>query len=325
MWYENAKDCGGWARYDILSKMPKGARMIHLYTGENDFGLKRQVAMLCKQFTQKYGANGIERVDLAATNGDQALSSLFVTGLLADRRLVIITNAEKEFLEKLVKNVAQIPNEVEVVIVDPKPDGRLKAVKDLKKLAKVRDFPRISNLRQFILDEAADQEVEIKTNAVAELENFCGGDQYRIAIEIARFKSLGKVITVENIHKFVEPDISVDAFNILDDIFAGRKALALEKIKVLQKTEDPNKFWGLVGSQIFILAVAVNSDKSPPEIAKEFAIHPFRMQKALEVARRVSKSEIQEIAQIVADADAKLKTSDPAAGWKYVELAIGRF
>ena len=79
----DAEADGGGARLDLLPKVPKGGKVIHLYTGEGDFELKRQLRSVAQQFAAKFGAENIERVNLQEADHQQVVASLTALGLFS--------------------------------------------------------------------------------------------------------------------------------------------------------------------------------------------------------------------------------------------------
>jgi DNA polymerase III delta subunit len=79
---------------------------------------------------------------------------------------------------------------------------------------------------------------------------------------------------------------------------------------------------GLLASQIFALATAVHADgKKSAEVASDMSVHPFVMSKMYAAARKMSPRDIKRITKIVAETDAKMKSTG-ADPWTLVELAL---
>jgi len=300
--------------------------MIHLYFGENDFTIRQQIDAVTAKFVEKYGTNSITKIDALSVDPQRLLAEIVNINLFAQNRLIVLSNAtkNKSVWDVLGDNLSRVPNETELVIVEPSPDKRTKTFKQLQKNAKVREFklPKNRDLLDFVLKEAADNSIEIKRDAADELIIYTGGNPWRIDSEIAKFKALGSVITRESIQDLVEPELSASAFKVLDDLLSGRQDEAKKELVKLRQIEDANRFLGLLASQIFALAVATSSkNRSNGEVSKETGIHPFVMEKMLVNARRIDQTEVTRIAKIVAETDAKIKSSgtDP---WTLIEIAL---
>jgi DNA polymerase-3 subunit delta len=300
--------------------------MIHFYYGEDDLGLHRQVDSIVAKFADKYGAENVTRIDAGETAADAILSETVNISLFAPNRLIILSGAfaNRELANKLPDNLSRVPDETELVIVEPKPDKRTKLYKVLGKEYKPREFARPKNLLDFTLTEAASSRVEMGHEAADELIIYTNGDMWRIASEIAKFRALDRVVTVELVHELVEPDLSASAFNLLDDLLNGRRDKAMAELAKLRQVEDANKFLGLLSSQVFALAAAKNAgDRPSATVASEMGVHPFVMSKMFDVARKMSVRDVARIARIVAETDAKIKSMG-VEPWILIELAINK-
>ena len=302
--------------------------MIHFYFGENDFAIKRQVDDVTKKFIDKYGTESVTKIDTSTTDPQKLLAEIVNTSLFALNRLIILLDAgsNKSSWEVLGENLSRVPDEIELIVVEPSPDKRTKTFKELKKRAKVREFnlPKNRDLTEFVLGEAADNKIEIKRDAVAELIIFTGGDPWRITSEITKFKTLNKLVTSELIHELVEPELEASAFQLLDDLLSGKRDKALNELAKLRKVEDANRFLGLLASQVFALSAAVNAGgKNSASVASDMGVHPFVMGKMFAVAKRINQTDIKRISEIVAKTDVKIKSSgvDP---WTLIELALSK-
>ena len=301
--------------------------MIYFYFGEDDFGIKRQVDNLKVEFTKKYGTESVTKINASNINPQKLIAEIINVNLFAPKRLIFLYGASenKVVWQILGDNLSRVPNETGLVIIELSPDKRTKTFKELLKTAKIREFklPKNQNLIEFVLKEAADNKIEIKRSAVNELIIFTGGDPWRITSEIAKFKLLDKVVTTEMVQVLVEPEIEASAYKLLDDLLSGRRGKALTELQRLRQLEEPQKFLGLLASQVFALAVAVNADGTANTLASEFGVNPYVMSKISAAAHRINKEEVKKIAKIIAETDAKSKSSgtDP---WILIELAISK-
>lgn len=295
--------------------------MIHLYHGDNDFEIKQQVALIKDRFSKQYGAENVIKPDLSEI--DNVLAELMNASLFSENRLVILEGvfSNKVLVEKLPEVLSLIPETTEVVIIDSKPDKRTKLYKTLL-LGNVKEFALPKNLNQFVKNEAEKQKVKLNPDAVDDLIAYSSGDIWRIVNEIAKFKTLNKNISRENIEKYIEPDLTTNTFQILDNVFNQQPEQALNKIRTLKQKEDPNKFFALLSSQVFALAVVKNSNKSSNLVAKESGLHPFVVSKMQSFARGVTHEKVSYIAKIIAETDAKIKLSNKDEAWSLIELVV---
>lgn len=301
--------------------------MIHLYYGQNDFAIKRAVDEFAAKFAREHGDQSVMRIDVSETDFAPVLAEIVNISLFTPRRLIILTGASKNksTWASLGDNLDRVPDETDLIIVEPNPDKRTKTFKSLKNSA--RGFavlhPREQN--QWTMDEAHRAGIEIKRDAVDELVARTGGNQWLIAAEIAKFAALGKVVNVELVRDFTEASTDASAFVVLDHALHGRRDAMQSELAALRKIEDANKFMGLLASQVFALNVAINANGRPSgEVAKDNSIHPFVMSKMFELARRIDGRDARSIAKTVAETDAKMKLSNADDAWTLLSITLAK-
>ena len=302
--------------------------MIHYFYGTNDLGIFRAVNEFREKFIKKYDTESVVKLDVASIPSQKIMSEIINVNLFSPNRLIILSGVaeNKTFSESLLENLLRIPDDVELVIIEPSPDKRTKTFKELVKKCNACEFrlPKDYDMVKFTLNEANNNRVEIKRDAVDELIIYTDGNPWRIASEIAKFKTLGKLVTVRLVQELVEPELTASAFLLMDCLLSGDRDKAAEELAKLRKIEKAEKFFGLLSSQVFALAIAVNANgRSSQNVASETNIHPFVMGKMFIVARRVNEKEIKRITRIIAETDNKLKSTgiDP---WTLIELAISK-
>jgi len=303
--------------------------MVYFYFGENDFKIREQINAVKIKFIEKYGNESVSKINASTTDPQQFLAEIVNINLFSIKRLVILSNAteNKEIWTNLGNMLQRIPDEIDLIITATSPDKRTKTFKELVKIAKLREFslPKNRDLLEFVLIQAADSKVEIERDAANELIIYTGGNPWRISSEISKFKVLNCVVSIDTVHDLVEPELEASAFGLLDDLLSGHREKALGELNKLRKIEDANKFLGLLASQVFALSAVVHAgNRSGGVVAKETGTHPFIIEKMCIVAGRVSYADVKKISKIIADTDAKIKSSgiDP---WTLIEIAISKF
>jgi len=301
--------------------------MIHFYFGEDDIELKRQISKVIEAFSKKYSKENISKINANQENINDIIEKLINVSLFSQNRLIVISEifSNKYLSEKFSEILDRIPKETEVIIIEPNPDKRTKLYKILIKEYKSKEFKTNKNIFNFIKNEIETRKININEEAIQELIIYTGQDRWKIINELEKLANLNKTISKELIHKYVEPDVQASVFNILDNLLIGKKDLALNELKELKIHKDANKFFGLLSSQIFALAIAVNSNnKNNREVAQEAKIHPYVMSKMFEYTKNITREDIKHYSQIISETDTKLKTTktDP---WNLIELAISRF
>jgi len=298
--------------------------------------MRRQVAAVAAAFAGKNGADSVTKIDAGEIEPQNLIAEIVNINMFAPQRLIVVSGFEnaKAAWEKIGENLARVPDEVDLIIATTKPDKRTKTFKDLIKVAKTREFPKLQgrSLQKWAADEAAEHKIKINPDAIDELISATSGDgdpQARLASEIAKLGTLNRPVDIELVRQIVEPNLATNAFEILDLAIAGQRRKVAEELKLLRESgEDANKFFGLLASQVFALAAAMLAG-SDSEIACDLKIHPFQLSKARDLARQLaSKSEqkrrVKKITHVLADTDAKIKLARADEAWTLIEVALAK-
>ena len=310
--------------------------MIYFYYGENGFALSRQIEIVTAKFVEQFGVEAVTRLDAAEIESQSLLAEIVNINMFAPRRLIIVRGAENVRMvwDALGENLQRVPDETDLVIVAAKPDKRTKTYKNLLKSAKTREFSDLkpAEMKQWISEETRAAGLKIDAPTIDELLISTSGDssqQARLATEIAKFQVLGRSIDIDLVREIVEPNLAINAFEILGFALAGQRQKVAAELKNLRESgEDANKFFGLLASQIFALAAAVFAG-ADTETVRILKIHPFQLSKARDLARELGdantgKRRIKKITQIFADTDAKMKLSRSDEAWVLIEIALAK-
>lgn len=306
--------------------------MIYLYYGENNLLRKRAADELVAAFTRKHGTDAVARMDGSDIEPQRLIADIVNVNLFAPERLIMLEDLDRNSAAWALmgENLDRVVDGTSLIIAVTSPDKRTKTFKALKASASVREFQLLKGheLADWLRQELASSGLEYKSTAVDELISATGGDQWRLAMEVAKLRTLDQVVTPQLVRQYVEPNLEANAFMIFEQVISGRREAALAELEKLASLEDPNKFMGLLASQAFALAAAVHG-AGQRDVASTLKIHPFQLSKMGEVARRMGDSEqqkerVKRIAARLAATDAKIKLSRPTEAWTLISVAIGK-
>lgn len=306
--------------------------MIYLYYGENDLLRKRAVDELVAAFTQKYGVDAVSQINCSDIEPQRLIAEIVNINMFAPERLILLDSLDQNnnAWALIGENIARVPNDTSLVISVTSPDKRTKTFKTLKTAARVREFQPLKGheLADWVRQELASSGLEYTSTAVDELIGATGGDQWRLAMEVAKLRTLDQVVTPQLVRQYVEPSLEANAFMIFEQVISGRREAALAELEKVASLEDPNKFMGLLASQAFALAAVVHG-AGQRDVASTLKIHPFQLSKMGEVARRMGdpeqqKERVKRVASLLAATDAKIKLSRPTEAWALISIAIGK-
>ncbi len=306
--------------------------MIYLYYGENNLLRKRAVDELVAAFTRKHGTDAVTQMDGSDIEPQRLIADIVNVNLFAPERLIVLEDLDRNSAAWVTvgENLDRVVDGTSLIIAVTSPDKRTKTFKALKASASVREFQLLKGheLADWLRQELASSGLEYKSTAVDELISATGGDEWRLAMEVAKLRTLDQVVTPQLVRQYVEPNLEANAFMIFEQVISGRREVALVELEKLASLEDPNKFMGLLASQAFALAAAIHG-AGQRDVASTLKIHPFQLSKMGEVARRIGDSEqqkerVKQIAALLAATDAKIKLSRPTEAWALISIAIGK-
>jgi len=305
--------------------------MIYFFYGENDFALRRSADELIAKFTHEISLDAISKLDASETDAQQLIAEIVGVSLFAPQRLIVIKNVDqnREFWRILDDNLMRIeesPNDV--LLFANAPDKRTKTYKNLLKKATTREFSLLRHyeIPRWIIAESAKLNIKIQPDTAEELAVICSDDQWRIWRELEKLAALGRVVDKKLIQEFIEPDISANAFEILNLALTGDLAQAQDELQKLRgQGEDANKFLGLLTSQLFALTGAIYGG-SDSDVAKDLKIHPFQLGKMRDLARDLDRprEHVKRLTRILAETDARMKLSNSDEAWTLVGVMLGK-
>jgi len=295
--------------------------MITLLTGENTFEIERVIAKTIAQ--SNVVAERIDGSELAARSLPDLLTG---STLFSDKRLVIIKNLSenKMIWPDFFKWLPRVSDDIELVLVDTRPDKRTVTYKELKKVATVSEFD-VWNERdsgkaeQWVVEEAKKAGISLNKKSVQTLVRRVGPDQWGLFHALEKLALVGE-ITDEIIELVIDVSPSENVFNLFDSALHGDRVRVSQMIRTLELTEDPYRLLALLSGQAFQLAALAVSDSSD-NVAKDLAVSPYAISKLSQVAKKLGRSGARKVIQAFAQADDDMKLSR-AEPWLLIERAL---
>lgn len=295
--------------------------MITWFTGENTFEIQQAVKAITDTF------RGVaERID-GTTLELKNIPNLLMGGtLFAEKRLVIIKDISQNnaVWEKLPEWIDRISDDINVILIDGKPDKRTTGYKEVKKRVTLKEFPVWGDRDQalaesWVMKHAETLGLHLDKKIAHHIVERIGLDQWQLANGLEKI-SLLETVTPETINDTIEPRASENVFQLFELALDGRREAVHEMIRTLELIEDPYKLFALLSSQAFQLAAVVSAGPSDNP-AKDFGIHPYVAEK---LSRRGNKLGSRGSARILAlfaqtDADMKRSKGEP---WLLIERTL---
>lgn len=295
--------------------------MITLLTGENTFEIEHQVARIIGDF------DGIpDMIEGSVLELKQLPDLLMGTTLFADKRLVIIKNLSenKTVWADLVDWLPRASDDIELVLVDTKPDKRTVTYKELKKIAIVTEYEPWterdeSKATRWVSEQAEKMGLKLNTKSVQLIVKRVGLDQWSLFHALEKL-ALSSEITDEIIESIIDLNPTENVFNLFDAALAGNRQKVAQMLRTLELTEDPYRLFALLSGQAFQL-VSVAVSESSDSVAKDLGVNPYAISKLTSTAKKLGRSGARKVITTFAQADDDMKLSR-AEPWLLIERAL---
>lgn len=296
--------------------------MTTLLIGENSFEIERELQQVVAAFDGR-----AEKIDGSELELKQIPDLLMGSSLFADKRLVIIKDMSqnKTVWADFADWLPRVSDDIQLVLVEPKPDKRTRTFKELQKVADVKEFRPWGERDTRLAEDWAVKEAKAMglglTSALARaLVERTGIDQWRVFHALEKLAALGDIST-EAIEETVDANPTENIFQLFETALRGDSAKVHNMLQTLELTEEAYQLFALLSGQAFQLAALALSDKPSGEVAKDIGAHPFVVSKLAPVAKKRGRSGARKIIAAFTEADDSMKTSaiDP---WVAIERAL---
>ena len=299
--------------------------MITWFNGENTFEIQQAVKALADAF--HVATNGrAERIDGTTLELKNIPDLLMGSTLFADKRLVIIRDLSQNssVWEKFPEWIDRISSDIDIILIDGKPDKRTTIYKEVKKRVVIKEFPvwgdRDYGLAEtWTMTHAKTIGLSLDKKLAHHIVERIGLDQWQLASGLEKVALL-ETVSVDAIDNIIDASPSENIFQLFELALDGRRAQLHDMIRTLELTEDPYKLFALLSSQAFQLAAVANAARSDNP-AKDFGIHPFVASKLQRHGSRLGQHGTAHILRAFAQTDADMKRSkgDP---WLLIERTL---
>ena len=295
--------------------------MITWFIGDNTFEIQQAVLAASGSFD-----GTAERVD-GTTLELKNIPDLLMGGtLFAQKRLVIIKDLSQNSAvwEKLPEWIDRISDDIDLILIDGKPDKRTTGYKEVKKRVMLKEFPLWGDRDQHLAEKwVGDYSKTLGLNLDATLVRHIvarvGLDQWQLASGLDKISFL-ETVSPETINDIIEAHPSDNVFQLFELALDSKRQAVHDMIRTLELSEDPYKLFALLSSQAFQLAAVASAGPSNNPV-KDFGIHPYVAGKLSRQGTRLGVRGTGRILRLFAqtDADMNLSKGDP---WLLIERTL---
>lgn len=287
----------------------------YLLVYNNNYSLEEKIKAIIPQDFNKASKN---IYDLEEQNLSEALLDLDTYSFLTEKKIIIIKNIDALTDDKNTKHLLKYldnPNPDNLLILTTKKFNSTKKInKDLK--SKTNYFKLEADLNKDIKELLKDY--KIAPGVITKLIEYSNNNIDIIKTEcekLKQYKFTEKEITKEDIESIVVKHLSDSnqhVFDLIRDISSNNKKDALLKYQSLEKYNiDDISLIGLLESQLRLMVqVSLLMDKnySKKDISNKLDIHPYRIEKTIELLRYSNMKDISKLIKNLSELDYKIKS-----------------
>lgn len=290
---------------------------IFLFTGENSFTLREEVRRWIGSFRDKHGEENLMRITARNLTARALFDEVAVAPFIAENRLVIVEGIPSLSKEEVLLLANEMHPQVVILFIEPKPDKRLSATKELLKLADVKEFNSVAGagLKAWMKEFLKQRQAQIEPDACDALLEMVGTDQGMLAEELKKLALFAHDRPIRSADAFhmVIPTGEQVVWHLMDLLGAGKKEEALCYARdLLDRGESPHGLWSrllwMVNNLVLVSAALADGQTNPQSIAKNTGVNFMSVRSLLPLARQLDPKRLQEFVDDVAESDVGLKT-----------------
>jgi DNA polymerase-3 subunit delta len=281
--------------------------------GENSFLLQQELARRIAEFVREHSDLALERFDGNETEFVRIRESLESLPFLSAKKMVVLRepSANNEYLAQYEAVLTNLPETTETIIVEPKLDKRTGYAKFLQKQTEFHDCRPLdeNGLVRWLAAFATEHGAKLDVPTARVLVQRIGNDQQHLAHEVQKLALYDSQISRDSIELLTDASPSSKVFDLLDAAFSGNTARALELYREQRAQKmEPQELIGLLAWQLHIVALCKTAgQRSPDQIAKEAAIHPYTAKKSAAIAKKLPLNNLKTLLTGLRMLDQRLK------------------
>lgn len=288
--------------------------MITVLTGGNSYALQADLKRRIAAFWSEHGEFGLEKLDGDDVSFERISESVQSMPFLSGKKMVVLRSpsSQKIFQEQFESLLPTVPDETDVLIVEPKLDKRTVYYKALKKLTDFHEFAELDEqqLKSWLVSSAKQKGATLNPNDARYLIERVGPNQEHLGNELEKLFNYDANITRAHIDLLTELTPQSTIFELLDAAFAGNHAYALKLYHQQRALKvEPLNILAMITWQLHILAIVKTAgERTADEIARAARLNPYVVRKTQDLARHISFDSLKQIVHETLELDVSLKT-----------------
>ncbi len=300
--------------------------MIIFVYGDSNHLIRRKIQELKKGFSSKFDPSNLNFDDFVYSESEAGtiLQVCSTPPFLGTKRMVIVrdllsTSNAKPFSQEWVEYLQNKAESTIVVLVERKKSAQIEKHKiflALKDIDAAFTYPLDSisgiKLTEWVAHIVNDQGLVLSPIQLRQLIERSSHDMMTILLEIRKLAAFSNTehITQEEFDHLLSPQVSDHIFELIDMIQAGNTKKALILLEKQRRFGTANmQLLAMLIRQIRILKkVKLYQEIQGTQMAKDLALHPFVVKKAVSAANKMRMQELDAILDSLLRFDAGVKT-----------------
>lgn len=315
---------------------------IVLFTGDDHARLDGSLGAWVAEFEKRHGVVNVEDVDFLEYQGKEdawgtVLGGLLTPSLFAEKRLMIVRRFPLDVMKKVPEDLEkmeqqcvdvlrQVPPDVVVLLIARKPDKRRSSYKKINSFVRVKEFSlKDIDVRAQVTMELAGM---VASEDIAYLVHVLESRRSSLSEDMTMLRQYGMTnpLTRDVIEKLCPPRLEDSIFQILEEVFAGRRKQANQRLRQLfAMGAVPLQVLGAFTWQIESIALAraaLDARWSQEEAAQKTGMKPYSLQKATRIAQKLTPKAISQLVHGLATIDRQSKNGTLTMDGQNAEFSL---
>jgi DNA polymerase III subunit delta len=287
--------------------------MVITLSGDSSFLLQKRLVQLTETFKKEHGELALERLDAAEIEPAAVREAVQSLPFLAVRKMVLLRepSANRALAEDIEQIISSTADSTELIIYEPLPDKRTAYYKTLKAKTEFEEYRQLdqSELAKWLVEEAKKINAVLTYADAVYLIERLGQDQTMLFSELQKLALYDSEIDRQAINLLTEKNPQTKIFDLLAAAFSGNKKMALDLYgEQRSQRVEPQNILALITWQLNLIALAkFGEGKSSVQIARDAKVSPYPLQKAQQLAAKLSQESLQQMVNRAMTIDYKSK------------------
>ena len=307
---------------------------VYLIHGDDDAKIDQWRARVRGRAESEHGPGGLEHFHAATDIPSDVAASLAALTFATGTRYLLAEEVgawKAAALEPLIAALAAVPPDTVLVLIarGKAPAPLAKAVKGAGGEVREHAAPKPWELPKWVIGRAREHGLQIDAEAARALVAVAGPGQQRLVREIEKI-AIGlypeTAVGAEDVERLAAGDSTPKVYDLADAVVAGDLELTVSLAEELTaQDERPSRFvYPIVGRlrEVHRVVELLDAGVGEKELAKAMRVPPWRVKKAVTLARRADRETLERAICRFADLEVELRGGGSLDEETAVSLAL---